>query len=253
LGEGYLLVSEWVTIHTVKTLHNRGPWEPVDVVGETSVVAPGIDVEGPDGFTADDLKVSIPVDVGEDFRIHCYEPCRHTITLINEVTEVEPDDIHVIDPNPDNDRIEQTLEIQCVIPVPVDIKPTSCRNPFEVGNKGVMQVAILGTADFEVTEIDPATVTLLGVAPLRWAMEDVATPYQPYVGKEDAFDCTEGGPDGITDLTLSFDAQEIASALGEVSDGDVLVLHLRGTLKEEFGGHTFFGEDVVVILKKGKT
>jgi streptogramin lyase len=252
LGEGYLLISEWVTIRTVKTLHNRGPWGPVDVVGETSVDAPGIDVLGPDGFAVDDLEVSIPVDLVEDFAIHCYEPSQHTITLVNEITDVEPDDIHIVDPDTDNNRVERTLEIECVIPVPVDIKPQSCRNPLNVKKNGVLPVAILGTADFDVTEIDPATVDLMGVAPLRWAVEDVATPYEPYVGKQDAFDCTEEGADGFTDLTLKFDAQEIVGALGEVSDGDVLVLHLGGMLKEEFGGHIFFGEDVVVILKKAK-
>ena len=104
------------------------------------------------------------------------------------------------------------------------------------------------TADFDVTEIDPATVTLMGVAPLRWDLEDVATPFEPYVGKQDAFDCTEEGADGYTDLTLKFDAQEIVGELGEVSDGEVLVLHLTGSLDD----HTFYGEDVIVILKKGK-
>ena len=54
------------------------------------------------------------------------------------------------------------------------------------------------------------------------------------------------------DLTLKFDAQEVIAALGDVEDGQVLVVHLMGSLKEEFGGSDFFGEDVIVILKKGK-
>ena len=60
--------------------------------------------------------------------------------------------------------------------VPVDIKPTSCPNPLNVKSKGVLPVAILGTVDFDVSDIDPATVLLEGVPPLRWALEDVATP-----------------------------------------------------------------------------
>jgi hypothetical protein len=138
------------------------------------------------------------------------------------------------------------------IPVPVDIKPTSCRNPLNVKSKGVLPVAILGSGDLDVEQIDPATILLEGVSPLRWALEDVATPFEPYIGKQDAFDCTEDGPDGFQDLTFKFDEQEIVAALGEVNDGDVLVLQLTGNLKEEFGGTPIFGEDVVVILKKGK-
>jgi hypothetical protein len=132
------------------------------------------------------------------------------------------------------------------------VKPTSCRNPFNVGQKGVTPVAVLGTGDFDVTQVDPATVTLEGVAPLRWAYEDVATPYEPYLGKEDPFDCTTEGADGYLDLSLKYESQEIAAALGEVGDGDVIVVALTGNLMEEYGGTPIIGEDVIVILLKGK-
>jgi hypothetical protein len=135
----------------------------------------------------------------------------------------------------------------------VDIKPTSCPNPLNVKDKGVLPVAILGTEGFDVGQIDPATVELEGVAPLRWEWEDVATPFEPFVGKEDCFaDCNEEGPDGHMDLTLKFKAQEVVAALGEVEDGDCLVLHLPGNLTEEHGGGAFVGEDVVWIKAKGK-
>ncbi len=139
-----------------------------------------------------------------------------------------------------------------MIPFPVDINPLPFRNPLNVDKKGVLPISILGTDDFDVTQIDPASVRLEGIAPLRWELEDVSTPFDPYIGKTDAFDCTEDGADGHMDLTLKFDAQEIVTALGGISDGDVLVLHLSGQLPEEFGSHNFFGEDVIVILKKGK-
>ncbi|MEA2000366.1 MAG: hypothetical protein U9N84_00545, partial [Actinomycetota bacterium] len=135
------------------------------------------------------------------------------------------------------------------IELPVDIKPTSCPNPFNVGKAGVMPIAILGTGDFDVTQIDPASVMLEGVAPLRWAYEDVATPFEPYLGKTYADDCHEYGPDGYMDLTLKFDALELTAALGEVADGEVLVLTVSGFLMD---GIPIVGEDVIVILKKEK-
>lgn len=139
------------------------------------------------------------------------------------------------------------------IPVPVDIKPTSCRNPLNVAEKGVLPVAILGFEDFDVTMIDPASVRLLDeVAPLRWALEDVATPFEPFLDKVDAFDCTTEGPDGFMDLTFKFKSQEVIAALGEVSDGDVLLIPLTGNLLEEFGGTPIVGVDVVVMLDKKK-
>jgi hypothetical protein len=134
-----------------------------------------------------------------------------------------------------------------IIEVPVDIKPTSCPNPFNVGKRGVMSVAILGIADFDVSQIDPTSVMLEGVAPLSWSLEDVATPYEPYLGKAAAYDCNELGPDGDEDLTLKFDALELAAAVGDVTDGDVLVLTLTGYTMSDI---PVLGEDVVIILKK---
>jgi len=133
--------------------------------------------------------------------------------------------------------------------VPLDIKPNSCPNPLNIRSKGILPVAILGTEDFDATQIDPASIRLLGIAPIRSNLEDVATPFEPFVCKVDPYDCSELGPDGFTDLTLKFKTQEIVSALGEVDDGDVLVLELTGECND---GGSIIGEDIVVIIKQGK-
>jgi hypothetical protein len=132
-----------------------------------------------------------------------------------------------------------TLEGGIPIPVLADVKPMSWPNPLNVNGKGLLPVAILGTGDFDVSRIDPATVRLGGVAPLRWALEDVGTANDPLAG-----------PDGFMDLSLKFEAQAIVAALGAVNDGDSVILHLIGNLKPEFGGRPIFGEDVVRIIKK---
>lgn len=136
------------------------------------------------------------------------------------------------------------------VEVPVDVKPTSCRNPLNVGKGGMVPAAILGTEYLDVTQIDPASVTLQGISPARTGLEDVATPFEPYTGKENAFDCTTAGADGFQDLTLKFNAQQLVGVLGETTDGEVRVLKLTGNLKDEFGGTPFVGEDVIVTLKK---
>ena len=140
-----------------------------------------------------------------------------------------------------------------VIEVPVDIKPTSCPNPVNVNSNGVLPVAIVGTEDLDVTTIDPLTIRLVDVVtPLRCSYEDVVTPYYPLMEKEDELSCTEEGPDGYLDLTLKFDKQEVVEAIGEVNDGDVIVLTLTGNLLEEYGGTPITGEDVIIIRKKGR-
>ena len=54
------------------------------------------------------------------------------------------------------------------------------------------------------------------------------------------------------DLTLKFNKQEIVEVMGDVQDGQLVVLKLSGNLKKEFGGTVIEGEDVVIIKKKGR-
>ena len=128
--------------------------------------------------------------------------------------------------------------------VSVDIKPGSCPNPLNVRSKGVLPVAVLGTEEFDVSETDLSTIQLAGVSPIRSGLEDVSTPVI-----EDECACTTEGGDGIDDLTLKFNTQEIVEALGEVSDGDVMVLTLTGELLD---GTLIEGEDCIRIINKLK-
>ncbi|MHC4477404.1 MAG: LamG domain-containing protein [Planctomycetota bacterium] len=133
----------------------------------------------------------------------------------------------------------------CPMPCAVDIKPGSCPNPVNVNSRGVVPVAILGSEDFDVTEVDPASIELAAVGAIRSSFEDVSVPIVD--GNE--CDCTEAGPDGFTDLMLKFDTQEIAETLGEVEHGEVFQLALTGVLQD---GTTIEGLDCVVIRGKHK-
>ncbi len=135
--------------------------------------------------------------------------------------------------------------------VSVDIKPGACPNPLNLASKGVLNVAILGTEDFDVKTIDPATVTLSGIAPLplRWKFEDVATPFEPFIGKTDIYQCNTRGPDKNLDIVFKFDTEELAKALealGDVTAGQPLILKLEGKLKD---GTEIKGEDTAVIIR----
>jgi len=124
----------------------------------------------------------------------------------------------------------------------VDIKPQSCPNPLNVKSKGVLPIAILGTDELDVRDVDPATILMEGVPPLRWDYEDVATPFPG-----ELCDCWTEGPDGWEDLTVKFEKQAIVAALGDVNDRDTLELTVTWSL---YDGSTMSGSDCVVILHK---
>lgn len=141
-------------------------------------------------------------------------------------------------------------EARCVLDVAVDIKPGSCPNPLNLQQQGVLPAAILGAEGYDVEDIDPSTIRLQGVAPLRWSLEDVATPFSPFRDKSSCTrHCSTAGADGLQDLTLKFDAQQIAAALGFVTDGECRSLTLTGEL---LSGRAIEGEDVVQLKKKKK-
>lgn len=162
--------------------------------------------------------------------------------------------------------------------VDVDIKPGSCPNPLSLTayadgtdgiiweweedpivdapvdrkshggtghSKAVIPVAILGSDELDVTEIDRSTVTLAGVPALRAGFEDVGTP----MGADaEACECNTLAGDGYMDLTLKFDKAAVIAALPPVSDRDVVPLTLAGAL---WNGTPIEGTDCVWIISGG--
>lgn len=154
------------------------------------------------------------------------------------------------------------------IPVEVDIKPASCPNPINVRmseRNAVMTMAILGTNTFDVTDINPSTVTLEGVPALgstdieitdvdpsmleiegvlparRWSVEDVSTPLPP---DSDDCQCTTEGPDGFPDLVMHFNYLAVVDAVGLQRNGTLAPVTVTGQLTD---GTYFTGQDCLFI------
>ena len=164
--------------------------------------------------------------------------------LVNHTYNIH---LQVTDSEGQSDTADSTLTIvpKPALVVAVDIKPGSCPNPLNVKSSGVLPVAILGTAELDVSTIIPTSIQLAGVEAIRNSYEDVAAP----VTDANDCNCTEDGPDGYPDLTLKFQTQEIVEAIGEVNEGDVLTLELTGVLS---GERPIEGADCVVIRGRHK-
>jgi len=124
------------------------------------------------------------------------------------------------------------------VPVALDIRPADCPNPLNPSSHGSLPVAILGTEELDVADVDPTSLRLEGAGAVGWSLKDVSSP----LGTESC--CVGAGPDGVLDLVLKFSVPEIAAGLGPVQKNAEVVLTLEGALRD---GTPVFGEDCVVI------
>jgi DNA-binding beta-propeller fold protein YncE len=132
------------------------------------------------------------------------------------------------------------------IVLPLDIKPGSCPNPLNRGSLGLFPVAVLGTTDYDIADIDVSSVVIArvdGVGAWVWphnsVYEDVGTPFEG-----EACDCHELGADGIMDLLLKFKTADVVDALelNGMNHGDVVELVVRGMLTD---GGSFAAYDCI--------
>ena len=93
------------------------------------------------------------------------------------------------------------------------IVEVNCPSPLDLKSNGVVKVTVLGKKGFRIGRVDPMSAQLEGVAPLAYAIEDVAAPVNGRSYGKRRKRSLGIETDGIDDLTLEFDTQEIAQAL----------------------------------------
>jgi len=243
----------------------------IDIDENPATGFPGVDASGNDAdIMSGDYQIKIGATLGANATVTKYFPVKNMgtfpITILNDgydvsiplsVFDYDQDGLNykvivqshlfdnaftgIVDYMPDL-GLQPGHTAPCLINVEVDIKPQSCPNSLNINSKGVLPGAILGTASFDVSDIDVSTIALEGVSPERCSIEDVATPV---VDRQHECECTTDGADGFADLSLKFDTQAIVAALGDVYDGEQRILTLTGNLKD---GTPIDGKDCVVII-----
>jgi hypothetical protein len=128
----------------------------------------------------------------------------------------------------------------------LDVKPLSCPNPVNTSSRGSIPVALLGSPGFDVRTVDLETVRLEGVAPKRFAFDDVAAPVAAEPGCTGCCECAVLAGDGFEDLVLHFDTQAIAEYLGHSGTEECRLLVLVG---QKTDGTRFIARDVVTVVR----
>ena len=121
-----------------------------------------------------------------------------------------------------------------------DIKAPSCPNPFPLGAGGLISMTIVGTADHDVTEIDPSSIEIWTehceegpVTPIRFNYEDKATPFPGGT----ACDCHTLGADGHLDLNFHFRRSDVRNGLdlGSYPRGTFVKIFVSARLEDGCG------------------
>jgi len=117
-----------------------------------------------------------------------------------------------------------------VIPVNLDIKPGSEPNSVNLGSAGVIPIAILSTAVFDATSVDPASI-LLASAPIKLVGRNNRMLYH--------FEDANG--DGLLDLVCQIDTDQLQLEIGAAS---------AELTAQTYDGQRISGKDAIQIVPK---
>jgi hypothetical protein len=183
-------------------------------------------------------------EVMETFTINCGAASQHTFTFANEIKPLHPEDT---DPDQSNNLASLDLEVECVVPVAINIKPGSYPNSINPRNNGVIPVAVLTTMageygtpiDFDATTIDPLSVRF-GPRDAVWTETGGAFEAHDRGHIEDSYELDEMTRDGDMDMVLHFRTRETGIQAGDVE------ACVKGDWTDLGGNvHSFFGCDSV--------
>jgi len=244
---GEVLIGDSFDVTLTKTVTNNGISSPVDIDAFVQASGTGVSIVPPQIFPdVDEVEIGEVVELFEgDFTVTCEEAGTHEIVFTNEITPV-----NAVDPDLSNNEAEITIEIECIIPVQINIHPGSFPNPINLKSKGgVVPVAILSTDEGEfglpvavdATMIDPLSVHF-GPADVLFDIEPPggATEFHNKGHTEDSFEPDDATKDGDIDMVLHFKAKDTelestdteACTKGQINIGGMMF--------------TFFGCDVFV-------
>jgi uncharacterized repeat protein (TIGR01451 family) len=241
-----VLLGDSFDVTVTKTITNNGVSSPVDVSALVEASGDGVSIVPPQALpVVVGLEIGEESDIIEDFTITCEEPGTHQVEISNEIM---PND--AVDPDTSNNNAEVVIEVECIIPVKINIHPGSFPNPINLKSKnGVVPVSILTTDVGEYGLAVAIDATMVNPLSVHFGPADVLFDVDPPGGAtefhnkghlEDSFELDESTKDGDTDMVLHFKAPQTGLDSAD-TEGCV-----KGQI--DIGGmmFTFFGCDVFV-------
>ncbi|MBZ5636951.1 MAG: DUF11 domain-containing protein [Acidobacteriia bacterium] len=243
-----IIVGQAANLTMRKTITNLGPSWPMDAKLTRTATAPPDAVITPTSSTANELALALNEQrvVDEAFSVTCNGYSHHLFSFTNEIQPLRPDDT---DPDQSNNKANATVDIECVVPVRINIKPGSYPNAYNMN--GTVPVSVLTTSAgqyglplaFDATRIDPLSVRF--GPPSVFSSGTGGTEIHNRGHIEDSIEPDDRTKDGDLDMVLHFDPAQ--SGLGPSNT----TACVKGTwLDAQSKPHKFFGCDSIVLAPK---
>ena len=238
------LVGKGVAVTVDATVANLGPDGPVDADVTQTVNASSGTTVTPTSSTndVDGLAVGSPASVHNSYSVSCDTPGHKTVTF---TTSVAPEAGNVVDAVATNNSKSATVSIDCAVPITLNVKPGSARNPVSLDERAIPMAALTTRAGeygnplaFNAALIDPASVR---IGPRDSVVAGQGVPeMHGKVHLEDSLEMDETTHDGDLDGVLHADGRQIPVQRSTTE------LCVRGTFGASHS--TFFGCDHVEVV-----
>ena len=165
-----VLVGRNTDVNLHKIINNNGPSAPMDVNLTKTAIAPADSTVTPISSESQELALGLDEhrSVFENFKINCGQPGQHSFTFTNQIQPTKAEDT---DPIASNNTAELNVNLECVVPVSIDIIPKQ----INIKKNGVVSVLVLNNRAgerglplaFDASTIDPLSVRF-GQRDLIW-------------------------------------------------------------------------------------
>jgi hypothetical protein len=244
-----VLIGTPASLSLAVTIANAGPSSPVDTVLTVSASGgAGVSVT-PATSTSDQwaLTVGSPRAVSSTATVACTSPGVKTVTLAADLTLKNAADI---DPDPTNNRRSASFQVDCVVPIAVNVRPGEFPNSINLNTDATVAALTTKAGEyrlplgFDATKIDVSTV-LWG---LRSNVFNVSSPSGAReihgVGHlERSYELDERTRDADLDMVLHFKPSDSGLTLSSTE------ACLKGRyLAPDGNAYTFLGCDSVRVV-----
>lgn len=241
------LIGDDIVVKVRSTVANGGPSTPMnaDLEAFASPSAGASATPASDVVAVSALAVGNPQVWDQLFTVSCDQPGVQSVVFDTTITPANAADT---DPNPANDTGQASFELECIVPIAINVRPGNQFNRVNLDGNGVIPVAALTTEAgeyglpiaFDATLIEPDTVRF-GESAAVYDQTGGAPAHNGLFHVLDTHELDDKTKDGDDDMRFGFrtsdtgldSADTEACMRGEYLDGGVL--------------YSFFGCDVVDV------